>query len=324
MTSSSEIGGRTARALVTLQRHVERAARWRSRSRSHARMVAGSIAALVLFGTTFGLAFAHLPPREGPLRWSFLAVATAIVPLTLVVNGAEYKLAARLVGYEVGLPTAVRVGLIASVANLLPIPGAAAVRAHAIHALGGNVRKIVAATAFIGLGFIGTAAAFTGIVILVGGEALLGTAMLAAGLALQGASFALAIGGRHGRAALALVGSLLLVESCSVLSKVARSYLILRALGVEPSLLQATALATAAIVAVAIGFFPAGLGLSEVISGAISPLIDLPVTVGVLTSGIDKLLGIFVLAVCGAALLIAVRRRKPVIARETMDRPSEG
>jgi hypothetical protein len=288
-------------------------------------MVAGSVAALVLFGTAFGLAFAHLPPREGPVRWWFIAVATAIVPLTLVMNGAEYKLAARVAGYEVRLRTALRVGLIASAANLLPIPGAMAVRAHAIHSLGGNVRKIAAATGFIGLGFVGTAAAFTGIVLVVGGDALAGGAVLAAGLALQAAPFALATGERSHPAAFRLVGALVLVESGSVLSKIVRSYLILRALDVDPSLLQVTALATAAIAAVLVGFFPGGLGLSEVLSGAISPLVGLPVTIGVLTSGIDKLLHIGVLAAAtGAILLVAGRRRKPALTPETVDRASGG
>ena len=111
-----------------------------------------------------------------------------------------------------------------------------------------------------------------------------GGGVLVAGLALQAAPFALATGQRSHPAALRLVGALVLVESGSVLSKIARSYLILRALDVEPSLLQVTALATAAIAAVLVGFFPGGLGLSEVLSGAISPLVGLPVTIGVLTT----------------------------------------
>jgi hypothetical protein len=321
MSSGGGSGSRVGRAVATLRRAAERLARTRSRGR----MAAGSLAAVVLFGTAFGLAFAYLPPREGPLRWSLIAAAAALVPATLLFNAAEYKLAARLAGYEVGLRTAFRVGLIASAANLLPVPGAVAVRAHAIRSLGGNVRKIVAATAFIGLGFVGTAAALTGVVLVVGGEPLLGALMLSAGLALQAASFALAIGQRGRGAALELVVTLLLVESGSVLSKAARSYLILRALDVEPSTLQVMALATAAILAVAIGFFPGGLGLSEVLSGAISPLIGLPVTVGVLTSGIDKLLHIGVLAAAFMTVVVLLgRRRSPEVAPETLDRPSEG
>jgi hypothetical protein len=323
MSSFREIDGRTTRALATLQRAAERAARWRSGS--SARVVAGSVAAVVLFGTAFGLAFAHLPARQGPLHWSFIAVAAAIVPVTLVMNGAEYKLAARVAGYEVRLGTALRVGLIASAANLLPVPGAMAVRARAIHLLGGNVRKIAAATAFIGLGFVGTAAAFTGIVLVLGGDELLGGCALAAGLVLQAAPFALATGQRGRRTAIGLVGALVLVESGSVLSKIVRSYLILRALEVDPSLLQVTALATAAIAATALGFFPAGLGVSEVLSGAISPLIGLPVTIGVLTSGIDKLLHIGVLgAATGGILLIGGRRRDPALTPEPVDRASGG
>ena len=109
------------------------------------------------------------------------------------------------------------------------------------------------------------------------------------------------------RTAFVLVAVLLLVETGSVLSKALRYYVILRALQYEPSVLQVTALTIVSVTAVAIGFFPGGLGLSEILAGAISPLVDLPVAVGVLTSGIDHLLHIAVLAAATGIILLGAR-----------------
>ena len=98
------------------------------------------------------------------------------------------------------------------------------------------------------------------------------------------------------------------VETVFVLLSGVRVYASLHGIGVDASATQALALTVAAALANAAGIFPGGLGLREIIAGALSPLVGLPVAAGVLGAVIDRLIGLIVLAIATLIVIVVVKR----------------
>src|SRR6056297_183557 len=69
------------------------------------------------------------PDLISGLRYqALIALALVGIPVTVFLNAEEFRLSARLVGQEFSRLTAMEVTIIASVANMLPIPGGTMVR----------------------------------------------------------------------------------------------------------------------------------------------------------------------------------------------------
>jgi uncharacterized membrane protein YbhN (UPF0104 family) len=98
------------------------------------------------------------------------------------------------------------------------------------------------------------------------------------------------------------------VETVFVLLSGVRVYTALHGIGVEASATQALALTVAAALANAAGIFPGGLGLRELIAGALSPLVGLSVAAGVLGAAVDRLIGLIVLALVTLVVILVAKR----------------
>src|SRR3546814_1076329 len=107
----------------------------------------------------------------------------------------------------------------------------------------------------------------------------------------------------------AVLRRLVAVEAVSVLVKAVRLYLTIRALGFDPSIAQATSLSMATVAASAIGIFPGGLGIRELLSGLIAPAVDLPASVGLVGTSMDRVICLPTLSVLAGVVLFATRER---------------
>ena len=292
---------------------VERAWRFAERARGAGgprRRTIGLIAALVLFVGGSVLAYLNLPPVDEEPRWELLAVVGLLgVPLTLALNAAEYQVAAAIASYRVPFVSALRVGVLAAAANLLPVPGAVLVRAHAIRRLGGSYGKIAVSTGVVGICFLGTACALTAAVFFASGKPVPGGLFVGVGLLLLAIALAtLAVGRRPGEA-LALLLSAAARATGAIAVKAGRIYLILLAFGYEAGLKQALALTLAAVIVTVLGFLPGGLGGAEALAALVSPLVGLSSAVGFLVSAVDRLISMIGLAIVAGCVLFLDRRR---------------
>ena len=238
-----------------------------------------------------------LPDLDQDPRWWLIGVGLVLAaPLTAVVNGAEYAVTARLVGYRVRPAEATRIAVLASAANLLPLPGAVAVRAQALRRRGATTTRAVWATAIAGAVWVGVALGAAGALQLGGDHRSTALAATVTGIVVVVAS---------GVAAWALTRSLplgpvlalVMVEVASVAVGAGRYLLVLLALGFDVDARQAIALAVAGILASLVGILPGGLGVRELLAGAIAPLVGLAAAVGVIGSAVDRLIGLPALAV---------------------------
>lgn len=242
------------------------------------------------------------------LRWWPLALAAVVAsPVTIALNAAELRLATGIVvGGRAAMPwrTAVWTVVVATAANLLPLPAGAIVRIDAVRRAGARLGpataiNLAAAGLWVAAG-IGTAAVAS-----LGsrpGVAAIGLAVAVTGVAVSVVVAARSgvTGWRRGTVELAVV------ELATALVHATRLWLVLLALGVDVSWQQAVVLGAAAPLAAAAGVFPSGLGLAEGLTALLAPLAALPAAAGLLAAGLGRVVGL--LATLLAAVLLGFDR----------------
>lgn len=281
------------------------------------------VLAVVAFAVAAVLAWRQLPDLdEGvDLRWT---VAVAVLgALALAVNAREFAFSARTLGSPVGAREALRVSALSSAANILPIPGAVAIRTRALLQGGARLRDAALATTAVGIAWVAAAALAAAVVAVVAGEPGLLAGFLAGGVG--GVVLAVLLL-RRAVPTLARrdLVELALVEALSVAVSGLRLWTVGLTFGFGVDLGQAVTVNLGGILSNVAGFLPGGLGLREVASGAFGVLVGVPVAVGVLLSAADRLAMYVVLAV--VAGLVLARARQEGEAPGSMDdpAPSEG
>ena len=273
------------------------------RSRQVVLLVAAAVFAVVAI-----LGWRALPAGQRDLHvGAALLVLLLLAPATTILNGLEYAGAARLVGQHSALPSAVRVAVLGTAANLLPLPGAVLVRVEAMRRGGAGVKRSTAASAAAALLWAAAAALLAGGV-LVWGRPGVGLGLLVTGAVAGGAGMVVGmrVAGRSAVAEPAMaVARLFLVEVATVSVGALRLVVIGAGLGGGIGFGQAAGLGLANVAAAAAGVFPGGLGLREALSAALAPILDLPAAVGAVSASFDRLLGLPVVVV--AALVLARR-----------------
>jgi hypothetical protein len=255
--------------------------------------------ALAIFAAALCLSYRKLSGVA--LDWRWLALIAALVPVTLFLGGMEYQLCGRILGHRIRLGDALRISILSTAANLLPLPGALLVRTQALKLRGSKYGHAFSSTASLGGGWVATALLIAGGMQLSAGNRAVGLVFAAGGVLALSLTAALARLATT-RVISTLIG-IVILETVFVLVAAVRLYAALKGIGIDASATQAATLTIAAALASAAGIFPGGLGLRELIAGALSPLTSLPVAGGVLGAAVDRLIGLIVLSITAAAVL---------------------
>lgn len=271
---------------------------WLGRLRSH-RFTPAQLGLLFCgFVALFVLAIVRFPVDEvEEFRVLHGVAAVGLVPTTLFANAFSYQMQSRLVGVAIAGRDALRITLMGSAANLLPLPGAVVVRTADLIGRGASASRATGATACGALAWLGLS-------LLVAVQPLMGLgsfaswSVAAAGAAALGASgitawrLSQSIGAWIG----VVVGSAGLVVTLAI-----RYMLLVWALGFEAGG-NSLALVAVGALSSAAGFFPSGIGLREVLAGVTATLVELPASLGYLVAGIDDIAWIVTVAI-GVLLL---------------------
>jgi hypothetical protein len=267
------------------------------------------IASALVFVVVTAAAVANLPDLGGPIAWEYLmVVAVVAIPLTVFLNATEFAMSSRATGTRVGAADALRIALVGSAANNLPIPGAATVRVAWLRSSGTTYGRAISVTLLMGLAWLGTTAFIAGIAQLTVETTAFGLLLLGGGVAVLGIGWMVLrrlLADTRQRVIFGIKA--LLIEAGFVAAIAMRYLLTLKAIGVDASLSQAVALSLSVVLASAIGIFPGGLGLRELIAAGISPLVSLPASVGLVAIALDRLVALGVMTV--VTLVLAVRMR---------------
>jgi hypothetical protein len=231
-------------------------------------------------------------PAAG-LSWGWLFAVAAVAPATLILNTLEYVVAGRLLGHAVRTGEALRVTILSTAANLLPLPGAVLVRTQALSDLGSGYAGAFRSTGTVGIGWLATSFLAAGSLQAATGDPRLGSLLLGLGLLALAGAILLARRFPHWRRWLAAV---VLLEGTFVVVSAARLLFALHALGVACSVPQAVVLTLASALASAAGVFPGGLGLRELLAGGLAALVAIPPAAGAVGAVLDRVVGLAVLS----------------------------
>lgn len=235
-----------------------------------------------------------------------------------LLNSFEFREIGRASGTEFTIAESVRVSVIGAAANLLPIPGSVLVRVSAISRRGGGAGRGAAMSLGVGGYFVGTTLVIAGLAQIIPGRLVLGVSWVTLGLmtaAVSGwilrPSVTSATWGLHLR--------VVVIEATLIVTGGLRMWLVLLGLGFEVSLSQTVGLTVAGALTTAVGFFPGGLGLKELLVAGVSPLVGLSATAGLAVAVIDRFFRMVMLSIVSLAMLITKRESRTIEEGEEVD-----
>lgn len=219
--------------------------------------------------------------------WPIVAIALIGTPLTVVTNAAEFLITARVLGQRSRPAVAIRVALLSIAANLLPVPGSLLVRARALTSSGASYRDAASTSLMIGVAWLSMTSIVAGACLIALMPVVVGSSVILGGLA--GFVWVARFVARRAEDVGKTVVLVAVVELMAVFAAALRFWLALRAMSVGAGIAQAVVLSSSGVLSSLAGVFPGGMGLRELLSGALGAAVDLPSARGVATSVVDRL-----------------------------------
>ena len=284
-------------------------------------LLATALAAFVAMSVA---AIRSFPTEDtGDINWPLLATIGIAGPtLTIWLNAAEFDAQARLLAVHVSRAAALRVSVLGTAANLLPLPGAVLVRTQALardgvgYAAAGGIAVVAAIT------WLGATAFAAGLGVLLLGGFVIGPLCVATGVVL--CVVGLLLCQRFPGGTVRAWTLLFAVELGLTVMAALRLLVILIALGLDVEPGQALAMTIAGALASATGIFPAGLGLREALTALVASLVSLDAAAGFAAAAADRIAGLVVLFVASAAIIAVRRFGQPATASYNSTPPPSG
>lgn len=280
------------RFVATFARARQWAARWRTPL---------LIASLALFATGAWLSVRHLGIEASALRPGPLVIQAALAPLSVLYAGIGMYLLARSAGVAMPLGRATGLSSWATLAEALPVPGGAMVRAGALIAAGtalGQSSALVLANAilWISLAALGCGASLIA-------HAVPGAALIAL---VGGTGVAASLTWLQQRAGLRLMLETGVHRLIGLGLVAVRLHFAFLTLGVVVPLADTLPFALANIAGSAASIAPAGLGISETLAAAAAGTVNVAPGAAFLAVGLDRLI---CMAVSALTALATTRQR---------------
>lgn len=284
----------------------EQISRFRDKFAAHRRtlVVPLTIAALLLFIGGGWYSVRTLLDAGMAIDPSGFAVLLALGPVSVLYAGVGLVLMARAAQTDVPIGKATVIASYATLAEVLPLPGGAIVRAGALVSGGVSVGKSSVLTLVLAGLWISLAAAGSGLALL-SHETSATLPLLLVGLAGVFICGALLL-----RQAGVGVTALTVIHRLSGMGLIAlRLKLTFLSLGVSVALSDTLPFALANIAGSAASIAPSGLGISEVLAALVAGSVKVAPAAAFLAVGIDRLVCLGASAIAGLAVL----RRRPEV-----------
>lgn len=232
-----------------------------------------------------------------------LAVIAVGVPISILLNAWEFMLSANYSQRHLNLVPAIRVTVIATAANMLPLPGGTLARISALRSIGVRIREGIRVNLLIAMLWVGVALVYSGVWISAHAGSRYAAMFVLAGVAVTLPVYFL-LGRNSGSWSLA--SALLATRTAMLVVDSFRLMLCFWALGISADFAQASALSLSGVVGSAVSIVPAGLGVREATASALSTLVGLSLSAGFLVAALNRILGLS--TVLPVALILARRQ----------------
>lgn len=257
-----------------------------------ARRIATTLAVLLLISGLI-VAIAARPEllqQVNPRAWVLLL---ACVPLTVIGNSTLLWQMARIANNRITPARAGLITILSTAANMLPVPGASAVRIAALKTTSNTYRDTSLVTFFTAICRVGTALVSAGVALYLLGFAVAASAILAAGI---GATLAASFGLRITlHAPTSSVFRLVILQFIMVGIGALRLWLAFSALNQSQSVPEVLVLALAGTISSVLGIAPAGMGLAEASAAGIALLIGVPASAAFLAEALNRITSLLVI-----------------------------
>lgn len=253
-----------------------------------------------------------------------LVLVAVLVPATIAVNAAELAVTGWVLGVRFPPMLLLRTVVVATAANFLPIPGAALVRVQALRSAGAGLGAATSVTVVTAVVWVAASCAVAGTALLVVAQPVAGAAFLGVGVVL-GALGVGAVARQRDRtvATGAAVARIVAVELVLIGVSALRMLTVLLAVGIGADVVQTLVLTVSGALAATAGVFPGGLGLTELLSAALAPLVALPAAAGFTATALNRLAGVAVTAPLAAWLGVDLLRRAASLEQELEHEPQQ-
>jgi len=256
------------------------------------RRVALAVATLLFAG---GLWLAHRA-RSGlfdDIAIDAWLIVVGLVLVTICMNALVFLITARVGSVRMNTGRALVVTIMSTAANLLPLPGGAAVRTVALASDGIGYKQAVALTLLVGMAWLGIAAAIAsaGLFFL----ELHFYGFIAALLACVAATIALS--GLRGfkNADVIHLGALASTQFGLAITGGLRLYFCFQALGEVAAFDQILVLLFAPVASAFVGIAPAGLGLTELTAAGLAALVSVAPAAAFVAAALNRITGLMVI-----------------------------
>lgn len=234
---------------------------------------------------------------EGFSLWGYLYIIGVLIPSGFSIIGLQFSLACKALNVKVDFAESLRVASAATIANLLPIPGALFVRISSLKKKGIPIKRATAVTAAVSLVVLSMSLTISGF-ILVGISHLYGAVALMLGLAVG--ILSLYILSHNVDESIKVLWKLCLLAMYISLISGMNLFFIMMALGRHISLSSAVVISASGVLASALGIFPGGLGARELIAGGLSLIFGFDagiIVTAVLITRVAESLGLLILQI---------------------------
>lgn len=262
----------------------------------------GFLTAAVAFISGLYLSLQSASFEDVRLMWGYLLFLVLVgAPTSLALNGWIFWVSTRAVGGHCSYCAALRLTILSSAANALPLPGGAIVRVAALKEFGAQYGAAMYITAAAALYWLAVALVVAGLGLqhysgntayLMLGLAGLVMAMIAASITwLVSKSFS----------------TILWLGALSILTHAAASvrfWLAFYAINVPLAVIAATVVAASGTAGAVIGFVPGGLGVNEAMAALLAQLAGISSALGFLAAVVNRLANYIVLSPLSVAFLL--------------------
>lgn len=263
--------------------------------------------AIVFLMAGLYISISSSPQLLDDVEWGIILVIVIIgVPATILLNALEFIVIGRMVDRTIDWNKAIEITTIGSAANMMPLPGSTIVRVASLKRSGVGYKLSATITLLVSIVWIGVAFVYAGSMVVIWAEPAPGLALMAAGLS---ALVAVSVLIRHFGIARSKFVFLLLTKACLVLVDAMRIYLCFIALKVTLEFWQASIFVISSVLGSAVSIVPAGIGVRELLSSGIAPLVGLPAAAGFLTATLNRVLGLSVLLPVAGVLTLREKQR---------------
>jgi hypothetical protein len=271
------------------------------------------LAVFALAGLAFAvgavLAIQNFPDTHRNPNYVLLVVDVALGPLMVVVlNGVEFAWIATLLAQRVTIGRALRISVLGTAANQLPIPGAVLVRTQALAAGGSGYRRALMGNLSVGLAWMGSAFVMAGLLQLGGRIPWVGAGCAVGGVALLVGCRRVVKRTLPPGAPRFMTTRIVGVETALVLVQGTRLYIVLRGFGELVSPAQSVALALSSVLSTALGIAPGGFGVREAIAAGIGPVVGLPASASLVATAFDRVADLVVVGIASLVIFVVTRR----------------